>query len=470
MQLRAITLTLLAALLSVTAFAATQVVESDLATLSKTAPDKVVVGEEYPVELTIRANASVGDVTVTDRVPDGAKLIRTEPKAEVAGNTVTWKTTDLAAGQAATMTMILSALGDGELSSCASFSVTPVACVVTRVGRPQLSITKTGPETAILGDTVTYNVRVINSGTAVARNVVVTDNIPEGLEHAQGKTLTYELGNLAPGESRDIPVTCTAAVRGNHCNQAIANSANAGKVEAQACTKILQRGLTITKEGMPLQFLGKTAAYKIVVKNTGDTVLTNTIVRDIAPTGTSIVKAEGATVAGQIATWTIGDFAANQTKSFEVVLTSRTPGTHCNKVDVSTAEGLAANAEACTEWKGHPALLLEVVDTDDPLLPGETTTYIIKVTNQGTASDTNVHVTANYPAQITPVSAQGHTDATVNGKQVTTVPYGELNPGQFVEWRIQAKADSQGDSRLKVQLRSDLLKTPVTEEESTHVY
>ena len=143
---------------------------------------------------------------------------------------------------------------------------------------------------------------------------------------------------------------------------------------------------------------------------------------------------------------------------------------HCNGASVATAEGLSADAEACTLWKGYPAVLIEVIDTVDPLLIGETTTYVVRVTNQGTANDTNVNVTCRFPAQITPTAANGSTQATVNGKTVNTKPFPVLKPGQVIEWRVEAKAQSVGDSRLKVDLNTDLLKTPVVEEESTHVY
>jgi uncharacterized repeat protein (TIGR01451 family) len=152
------------------------------------------------------------------------------------------------------------------------------------------------------------------------------------------------------------------------------------------------------------------------------------------------------------------------------VLTSKVEGTHCNGASVSTAEGLTGNAEACTKWTGYPAVLIEVIDTVDPLLVGEMTTYVIRVTNQGTAPDKNVGITCRFPAQISPVSASGSTATKVNGKIVNTTPYPVLQPGQVIEWRVEAKAQSEGDSRLKVDLKTDLLQTPVVEEESTHVY
>jgi hypothetical protein len=45
-----------------------------------------------------------------------------------------------------------------------------------------------------------------------------------------------------------------------------------------------------------------------------------------------------------------------------------------------------------------------------------------------------------------------------------------LEPKQIVTWNIDARAQDVGDARLRVELMSDLIKAPVTEEESTHVY
>ena len=41
---------------------------------------------------------------------------------------------------------------------------------------------------------------------------------------------------------------------------------------------------------------------------------------------------------------------------------------------------------------------------------------------------------------------------------------------EVIVWKIKAKAIKTGDARIKIKMSSDLLKIPVTEEESTHVY
>ena len=225
-------------------------------------------------------------------------------------------------------------------------------------------------------------------------------------------------------------------------------------------------GLKVAKTGTKSQILGRNADYEIVVSNTGDTTLNNVVVTDNAPAATTIVSASGAEVAGNKATWTIPSLAAGDKKTFAVKLTSKTEGTHCNKVSAS-AGGMSDSAEACTIWKGIAAVLLEVVDDPDPIQVGETTTYTIKVTNQGFADIHGVKIVANYDDETSPTaSAQGK----ISGQTVDFPAVATLGPKQVVTYTITVKGAKVGDSRNKVTLTCDELKTPVEETESTTVY
>ena len=50
-----------------------------------------------------------------------------------------------------------------------------------------------------------------------------------------------------------------------------------------------------------------------------------------------------------------------------------------------------------TRVEGLPALLMELVDTDDPVEVGKETSYEIRVTNTGTKTETNLQVTCTLP-------------------------------------------------------------------------
>ena len=432
--------------------------------LVKTMPAEVNFGQEFMYTLQVFANDNVADVIVRDTVPEGAVYIRSEPPAKVTGNLLEWNLGEMDAGQVKEIRVWLRPEREGRLGSCATVHALSRACAFTMVGRATLAITKTGPATAVLGEDVAYNIVVSNSGNAIAKAVVVTDTIPDGLVHASGQTsLSFNVGDLGPTQSRAIPVVLKGVKRGRHVNGAVATSANAGKVSADAATTIFQPGLTITKTGPQEQFIGKSADYTITVSNIGDTMLSNVSITDTAPQVTRIIAAPGATISGNQAGWRIAELGPGEKKSVNVTLTTATAGTHANMV-VAAAGGLTANAQAATVWRGVGGMLVEAVDDPDPILVGGTTTYTVRVTNQGSGDLININTVGSFPKELTPVSAQG---GTVSGQTVRFQTIPRLGSKQMMEFKVTARGASEGDARVKFTFTEDSLTAPVIKEEST---
>jgi uncharacterized repeat protein (TIGR01451 family) len=436
-----------------------------LVSLGKQMPKEATLGQNFEYDLSLSSQDCVDNVVVTDHVPAGASYVKSEPAAEVSGDVLTWNLQQMEAGQKGVIHVWLKADKEGTLASCATITADPRVCASTFVGKPTLAIDKTGPATAVVGATLTYNVVVSNKGSAVAKDVVVTDPVPDGLS---GSPVTVNVGDLGPNQSKAITVNFTAPQRGEFCNVATANSSNAGKVSAKACTVVLQPGLKITKEGTKEQFLGRNATYNIVVSNTGDTTLTGVVVTDTVPAGNTVVDAGGGAVSGNNISWTIGDLAKGASKTAKVVLTTTTAGNSCDVASVSTTQGLKDSAQACTVWRGVSALLLEKGDNPDPIQVGDQVVYYVRVTNQGTAADANIKVVVEFPKEITPVSADN--GGQISGSTVTFPAYTSLDPKQSFEYHVTAKGVATGDARVIFTRTSRDIPAPTTAEESTRVY
>ena len=450
----------------------TDYIDLYLARLDKSAPAQVAANEAYDYSYTVTAKDKAKKIVVTEQIPAGAEYVSSAPEAEVQGSDVTWTLYNLEAGEQVPLTLTVKPTGTADLSSCATLKVFPEACTTTTVGQPKLAIVKTTPDEQVLnGAGVPWNITVTNTGNFCAYDVVVTDTLPAGVAHESGNsTLTAEIGTLAPGESRDITVNTTAVATGEHCNLAVVSSSNTASAEDDACIVVVEAGLEVVKEGTPRQFVGKKASYQIKVTNTGHVTLSDVVVVDTVPAQNRLLSAPGAQVEGNTATWTVS-LAGGESKSFDVTVLGLEDGTYCNQVSAaSAAYGLSESDEACTEWAGYPALLLEVIDTEDPLLIGEETTYIIQVTNQGTATDTNVVLDVQLPAELKLLSAAGDTQGTITGNTVNFAAYPALQAKEIIQFRVVAQAVAEGDSRFKAQLNSDLLQTPLPEEEATQVY
>ena len=83
------------------------------------------------------------------------------------------------------------------------------------LGEADVMITKTAdPSNARPGDIITFHLKAENVGSALAENVVITDNLPAGLSFVSADspcvealaTVTCEIGSLAPGESKTYDV------------------------------------------------------------------------------------------------------------------------------------------------------------------------------------------------------------------------------------------------------------------------
>ena len=441
------------------------VINSGLVQMTETMPAEATLGEAFTYELKPIAVGCAANVVVTDTIPDGTTLVSTEPQASVNGNQLVWNLGNLDAGESKVLKVTVKPTKEGTLVSCASIKADPRVCAQTIVGRPALAIAKTGPEMAQLDSDVLYNIVVKNVGTAVAKGVVVTDKVPDGL--GGPKEVPLPIGDLAPGASKTVPITLKATQRGKFCNVAVASSANTPSVTGEACTTVVKPGLKLTKTGPDTEYVNKKAGYKITASNTGDVPLDNVVITDTAPSQTAIVSAPGGQITGNNISWNIGTLQPGDKKTVDVVLTTRQPGKWCNAATVVSKQGLKDSAQACTLWKGVSAVLLEVVDDPDPIQVGEETTYTIRITNQGNSDLVNINTVAQFQKEITPeTSSEG--SVTAKTVKLPTIP--TLGPKQSHTYTIKAKADQIGDHRLKVILTEDQLLTPVNEEESTRVY
>lgn len=457
--------------------ACTVIKKKDL-TLTVNCPKEKFVGERGNTQIGVNnpGDVPLTGVVLTATYSPAVSVVSADNNPQKSPNRLVWNIGTLPSKSNRTYNITL--VGKQEGMHCVDVTITTKEglrktskCCTKWIGQPKLQITKTGPATAKLGERFSYTVTVKSVGTGVAKNVVMTDNIPNGLKGVSGQTVRQVLGDMAPGTSKTVQVPVTGANAGRFCNTANAQANNAQRVNAQACTKIQKQSASVSVTCPKESFLGKRARSVVNVVNTGDVALTNVVISaNWDSSKLKVMSADGAQLAGSSATWRVAKVNPGQKLNYGVVAISKFPGKHCVNLTITSAEGIKETATCCTNWRGFPALLLEVIDTVDPLLINEETDYVIEVTNQGTAPDHDVQIIVIFPNETNPIKAQGDTRGTISGKRVTFAKFPKLDPKAKIKYVIRAKAASQGDSRLRVEMTSELLKVPVKEEESTQVY
>ncbi len=443
--------------------------------VNKTMPEEVRLNTPftYTVTVTNLTETMLTQITITESLSKEFQFKASEPTGSVEGNKLTWEIDSL--GPKASKSLRISGIATGakQLEHSTAITHTIRDTAVVRVVEPSLELKKIAPNEALLCEPISVEFIVTNTGTGAAQNVQVVDNLPAGLQTVDGKgRITLDGGTLAAGESRRFSVKLRATKTGAYVGKAIATSASGTQAESEATTiNIRQPILSITKSGPRRQYLSRPVAYEIAVLNKGDGPAQNTTIEDIIPPGVTGVEATaGAQFSGSKLVWELGTLEPNASKKVRV---SYTPLKEGEVMATATASAYCAEPvsdSSRTAVAGIGALHLEVDDSEDPVEIGSTTTYLITVTNEGSAADNNIRIVCTLDDKLQYVSSAGVTAGSIMGKTVSFAPLHTLEPQGKATWRAVVRGVKAGDIRFKVAMHSDELVLPVEETEATHVY
>jgi uncharacterized repeat protein (TIGR01451 family) len=395
------------------------------------------------------------------------------PEGNTSGDGMTWALGDMGPGETKVIKLTGSAEKVGMAGDCITVSYNNFLCAQTKVVEPALALTKTATAEAIKCDEIVIRYLVENTGTGAASNVVIKDTLADGLAMSNGsRSVNIPVGTLGAGESRAFEVRAMASGTGEFSSGAMASADNGLKAEADATNTVVSAPeLAVAVECTDTQFLGRNFSYNYSIENTGDGVANGASASASIPQGTSVVRvSNGGQVQGNSVVWNFGAMDAGASRDFSMTVAASSIGNYSSTVTANADCADSASDTCRTEIKGIPAILLEVVDITDPVEVGQQTTYVITVTNQGSAADNNIRIVATLPAEQSFVSATGATNGTANGKTVNFAPSGSLAPGAVITWRVTVRADAAADSRFRVEMTSANLKSEVIETEATNLY
>jgi uncharacterized repeat protein (TIGR01451 family) len=443
--------------------------------IDKTMPNEVRLNQPftYTLRVTNLTETMLTDVSITETLSKEFSFKGAEPSPKTEDNKLLWEIDSLGPKASKDIKITGVASGTKQLEHCTAITHTIRDCAVVQVVEPTLELVKVVPAEALLCEPIAVEFVVTNTGTGAAQNVEITDTLPAGMQTADGKDkVSLDAGTLAAGESRRFSVKLRATKTGAYINKAVATSATGLRVESEATLlTVRQPVLTISKSGPQRQYLGRPVSYEITIVNKGDGPARNTTVEDVIPPSVAGVEATpGAQFSTSKLIWEIGTLEPNGSKKVRVSYVPTREGEV-----MATASATAYCAETVTDSAktivtGIAATRIEVVDLEDPVEIGGTTTYVITASNQGSASDRNIRIACTLDDKMQYVSSAGATAGSLMGKTVSFAPLNTLEPKAKAIWRIVVRGTRPGDALLKTILHTDALTLPVEENEATHIY
>ncbi len=406
-------------------------------TISKgDAPDPVVAGNVLTYTLAYGNISSVDaeNVAITDTLPvsvtfgGGVSETPAISGPTQNGQQLTWTVPVLTAGSSGQIvyTVTVAAGMSGTLvNSVVITTTTPdldpdnnsddEPTTVTLVTTPGVSVSKTrvSASPAIVGESVTYEIVVLNTGDTVLSTVPVTDTydpvyqtyaaatpVPDSV--SSGMLTWNNVGPLAVGERVTLTVQFTATtVTASTTNRAAASGTDeyGDDVPEDSDTATVTiiavpvPGLTVVKTAYPAAVqAGEFVTYTLAWSVSGSGTAQNVTLRDVTPAHTVFWAATPAATSdpGQGGTgpvvWNLGNRVAPASGVVTMVVRANvgvpSSGVIVNTASITDSTGLTATGTVTT-----PVLVpgLELVKTVDPpvAVPNTPITYVITLTNTG---------------------------------------------------------------------------------------
>src|SRR5262249_9102311 len=290
---------------------------------------------------------------------------------------------------------------------------------------------------------------------------------------AWGNDVEADLDDLAPGAVKNIKLPARAAQAGRHVVDVHILIAGSAVAHAQAVIVVGRAGLGLRYgEGTHL-VLDRPNELRLEVGNYQSTPARNVVVTQTLPSGIDFLSAsDRGTYRRQAApaNWILEALEAGHAKALVVRIQPKVPGQRECQAVARTQAGDEAKTSATLTIGGMPALGLQISDRDDPLEVGKETVYEIRVANQGTAPDSDVHLEVTLPHGLVFRNAAGPTAHRAQGQRIVFGPLPRLDPKREAVYQVVVQAQSPGTMRVRAQVSGTLSRTPIAREERTMVY
>lgn len=452
------------------------------------APAHVQPGKEIEYRLTVEntSRAEAHHVLVRDRLPRGVKLVRANPEPSKQTTTkaeqtdLLWEIGTLKPSELKTLVLTVDPAGAEEVANSAYVQFEHGQSVKTRIAKPGLQVRATAPARASLYHEVIFRLEVSNTGQAVAKDVVLTDELPAELEFYVGKPhpkpdkpLTWKLGDLAPGQTRRIEYQAISKKTGTFHNRAQVTAAGGLRRQASADVTVGEAKLALSKTGPTRRLVNRPASYHITVSNSGTMPATGVQVSDELPPGIEFLGASGGgrVVRGQVR-WSIGVLPPGDRRSLQLTVRAPHPGRFGNLVSAKGDHDLSASARTETRFESANGPTVEIDKSADPLQVGQRATYTIRLINAGKLAFLRPSLIITVPMEMAVLGQRGPTTAAQKGQVVKFDPLSALEPGKEAVYTVEIEAKRAGEARLRVELSDGrtTLDAPPTWEEKTMIH
>lgn len=446
------------------------VLKPDLSVTKTSSVDKVNVNDEFEYTITIKNNGEGNalNVIVNDIIPSNFKILSVDG-ATYSGQTINANYDALKSNEEKIIKIKVKVISGNDSDvitnkvTITSKNDTPKDDTVdVTITKPKLEVTKVANVEKIKrGQSFTYTIVLTNTGTGVAKDVLLEDVIDDNFIITSVNGANYEnnkvsqrYDTLAPGASKKIEIVVKVkanASLGTINNEVTVTSSNTDSTKDSTDVEVVDAILNLTKTAV-----GKTKVlpntqveYLITIKNIGTAKSEKVTIEDTIPNGLEYISANVETgnvtntpsFSNNKMTLLIDSIDINETIVIRLkvkVNSDVANNTTIKNVVIATEDGKnpIEDEEIITIFT--PKISIKKVADKDIIKRGDTFTYTITIKNESDIDLENVTLSDTIDSNFEVISINGESYT----NNIINISYSLLKSNEERSFEIKVKVKS----------------------------
>lgn len=440
--------------------------------IETTVPGEINIGASAQFVISVKntGKSAAEGVSIQATLPPAVKFVKASPSPSLAADRVIqFEVGDLPPGSVRryVLELIPEKTGPVDLQTKAFFSATTQSALQVR--QADVTLQCSGPETAVLGENVTFKVVVENVGDGAAQNVVLTPQLPEGSYLDSQPPRAAKIAVLPAGRSQEFSFVVRAIEREWMVGNFIVSTPDNREVSCSHRVKILRPDLRVEVDGTRVSFLRTEGEYELRAWNPGDTVLRDVKLALQLPEGLEITTlSEAATVdrPNRIYSWCLNQLNPGDSHSIQLKTTATKVGRQIQLAVAMSGPKLRADANHLTHVISRADVDVAVSNKREAIPVGQMEEFLITLTNSGSRDAETVTVKIQLPEGSEAMTADGYVG---EGREIRFAGF-RLAAGGTQVLKFRAIGTAAGDQAVRAIVETDFSALPTIAETTVYFY
>lgn len=434
-------------------------------------PPEINLGKAatFVVVVTNQGKSVANNVVVATSIPGHAELMKTTPEpTEIDGRLAKFSVGDLPPGATRRVTLITipRTTAPIKLNATTTFNSSTQSTVIVR--QPVLKLKAQVSPQAEIGTEVEWLIRVTNTGDGPADDVLVAPQLVAGSVQGSPLQQSVKIGNLKPGETKEVQFTVIPTVRGKVAARFVGSNADGLEATEDSAFQALQAHLAVAAVGPTVQPLAREGSYEIRVTNPGDATTGSTLVAVKVPLGLEVTSVTENAYDKETRTlrWRITKVRPSDVVKLPFRAETTAAGDQTLEVVAQCERIEDATATHTTTVISRPNLVITIVNDQELAAISDPIGFRVTMINSGSKSADDLRVRVAMPDGLQPIASEAYqvTDRLIE------FPVQKLASGEKVTLAFRAVGNRVGEHRVRVLVNGGALSSDLSFEGSTYCY